>query len=275
MRNPYSKPLLKIYETARKFVDDFELTVVGLVNSEDIHYQPLRRHYKTNVVQVNDNPLSFNNSDALAEANKTLTETYEKLNADVLAILEDIPQVSFRIRFNEPKANKVGMLETYKSYTFTANMEGFLAKYDKLVAKVSELPKIIEDYEKSIYQPDDFPQKTDSETKPNKVVVYCLTYDAMSGRLSINDKEVYKCNLDSKLDKALSSAFNAPDEAVTTSGNLASAISAIRAPEGLKRLMFRTSKGSFRIHPDVTDEDLRQNKLDKETIDAEFQKLSK
>ena len=97
----------------------------------------------------------------------------------------------------------------------------------------------------------------------------------MSGRLSINDKEVYKCNLDSKLDKALSSSFNAPDEAVATNGNLASAISAIRAPEGLKRLMFRTSKGSFRIHPEVTDEDLKQNKLSKDIIDAEFQKLSK
>ena len=259
MRNPYSKPLLKIYETARKFVDDFEPTVVGLVNSEDICYQPPRRHYKANIVQVNDNPLSFSNSDAL----------------DVLAILEGIPQVSFQIRFNEPKADKAGMLEIYKSYTFTSDMEGFLAKYDKLVGKVNELPKIIEDYEKSIYQPDDFPQKTDPETKPNKAVAYRLAYDAMSGRLSINDKEVYKCNLDSKLDKALSSAFNAPDEAVTTSGNLASAISAIRAPESLKRLMFRTSKGSFRIHPEVTDEDLKQNKLSKDTIDAEFQKLSK
>ena len=275
MRNPYSKPLLKIYETARKFVDDFKPTVVGLVNSEDIYYQPPRRHYKANVVQVNDNPLSFSNSDALAEANKTLTETYEKLDTDVLAILEDIPQVSFQIRFNEPRADKAGMLETYKSHTFTSDMEGFLAKYDKLVAKVDELPKIIEDYEKSIYQPDDFLQKTDPETKLNKTVVYRLAYDAMSGRLSINDKEIYKCNLDSKLDKALSSAFNAPDEAVTTSGNLASAISAIRAPEDLKRLMFRTSKGSFRVHPEVTDEDLKQNKLSKDIINAEFQKLSK
>lgn len=106
MRNPYSKPLLKIYETARKFVDDFELTVVSLVNSEDIHYQSPRRHYKTNIVQVNDNPLSFSNSDALVEANKTLTEASEKLDTNVLAILEDIPQVSFRIRFNEPKATK-------------------------------------------------------------------------------------------------------------------------------------------------------------------------
>lgn len=275
MRNPYSKPLLKIYETARKFVDDFEPTVIGLINNEDICYQPLRRHYKTNIVQVNDNPLSFSNSDTLAEANKTLAEAYEKLNADVLTVLEDIPQVSFQIRFNEPKADKTGMLETYKSYTFTSDMEGFLAKYDKLVAKVSELPKIIEDYEKSIYQPDDFPQKADPETKLNKTVVYRLTYDAMSGRLSINDKEIYKCNLDSKLDKALSSALNAPDEAVAASGNLASAISAIRAPEGLKRLMFRTSKGSFRVHPEVTDEDLKQNKLSKDAIDAEFQKLSK
>lgn len=275
MRNPYSRPLLKIYETARKFVDDFEPTVISLINSEDACYQPPRRHYKTNIVQVNDNLLSFSNSEALAVANKTLTETYEKLDADVLAILEDIPQVSFQIRFNEPKADKTRMLETYKSYTFTSDMEGFLAKYDKLVAKLDELPKIIEDYEKSIYQPDDFPQKTDPETKLNKAVVYRLTYDAMSGRLSINDKEVYKCNLDSKLDKALSSAFNAPDEAVTTSGDLASAISAIRAPEDLKRLMFRTSKGSFRVHPEVTDEDLKQNKFSKDIIDAEFQKLSK
>ncbi len=273
MRNPYSKPLLKIYETARKFVDDFEPTIASLISGEDIYRQPLRRRHKAQVVQINDNPLSFENSEALVDANKTLTETYEKLNADTLAILEEIPQVSFKIRFNELKADKSRILETYKDYSLTTDMKNFLAKYDKLVAKVSELPKIIEDYEKSIYQPDDFPQKTNTE--PNKTVVYRLAYDTMSGRLTINDNEIYKCNLDSKLDRALSSAFDAPDEAITTSGNLASAISAIRAPESLKRLMFRTSKGSFRIHPEVTDEDLKQNKLDKETIDAEFQKLSK
>ena len=273
MRNPYSRPLLKIYETARKFVDDFEPTITSLINGEDIYYRPLRRRHKTQVVQVNDNPLSFKNSKALTDANKTLTETYEKLNADTLAILEEIPQVTFQIRFNEPKADKAGMLETYKDYAFTTDMKAFLAKYDKLVAKVGELPKIIEDYEKSIYQPDDFPQE--ANTKPSGTIIYRLAYDTMSGRLTINNNEIYKCNLDSKLDKALSSAFNAPDEAITTSGNLASAISAIRAPEGLKRLMFRTSKGSFRIHPEITDEDLKQNKLDKETIDAEFQKLSK
>lgn len=273
MRNLYSKPLLKIYETARKFVDDFEPTITSLINGEDIYYQPLRRRYKAQVVQINDNPLSFENSKALADANKTLIETYEKLNADTLAILEEMPQVSFRIRFNEPKANKAGMLETYKGYSFTADMKSFLTKYDKLVAKVGELPKIIEDYEKSIYQPDDFPQKTNIE--PSKTVVYRLAYDAMSGRLTINNNEIYKCNLDSKLDKALNNAFNAPDEAITTSGNLASAISAIRAPESLKKLMFRTSKGSFRIHPEVTDEDLKQNKLSKDIIDTEFQKLSK
>lgn len=97
MRNPYSRPLLKIYETARKFVDDFEPTITNLINGEDVCYQPLRRRHKTQVVQVNDNPLSFENSEALVNANKTLTKTYEKLNADTLAILEEMPQVSFRI----------------------------------------------------------------------------------------------------------------------------------------------------------------------------------
>ena len=63
MRNPYSRPLLKIYETARKFVDDFEPTITNLINGEDVCYQPLRRRHKTQVVQVNDNPLSFKNSE--------------------------------------------------------------------------------------------------------------------------------------------------------------------------------------------------------------------
>lgn len=273
MRNPYSKPLLKIYETARKFVDDFESTVTSLINSENIYRQPRRRYYMTQTIQVNSNSLSFENSEALVNANKILTETCEKLNADVLTILEEIPQVSFRIRFNEPKTMEAGILEKYKDYSFTADMENFLSKYDNLTAKVNELPRIIEDYEKSIYQPDDFSHKTD--IKLSKTVAYRLSYDMMSGRLTINDNEIYKCNLDSKLDKALSSAFNAPDEAITTNGNLASAISAIRAPESLKRLMFRTSKGSFRICPEITNEDLKQNKLDKEIIDTEFQKLSK
>ena len=118
------------------------------------------------------------------------------------------------IRFNEPKVDKAGILEAYKDYAFTTDMKAFRARYDKLVAKVGELPKIIKDYKKSIYQPDNFPRKTNIES--SKTVAYRLAYDAMSGRLTINNNEIYKCNLDSKLDKALDSAFNAPDEAIAT-----------------------------------------------------------
>ena len=99
-----------------------------------------------------------------------------------------MPQVSFRIRFNEPKVDKAGILETYKDYAFTTDMKAFLARYDKLVAKVGELPKIIEDYEKSIYQPDNFPRKTNIE--PSKTAAYRLAYDAMSSRLCRNKRWV-------------------------------------------------------------------------------------
>lgn len=59
MRNPYSRPLLKIYETARKFVDDFESTVTSLINSENIYRQSHRRYYMAQTIQVNSNSLSF------------------------------------------------------------------------------------------------------------------------------------------------------------------------------------------------------------------------
>lgn len=116
MRNPYSRPLLKIYETARKLVDDFDSTITSLINGGDIYRQSHRRYYRVQAVQINSNSLSFKNSEALVDANKILTETCEKLNADVLTILEKIPQVSFRIRFNEPKTRKAGILEKHKDY---------------------------------------------------------------------------------------------------------------------------------------------------------------
>lgn len=77
--------------------------------------------------------------------------------------------------------------------------ETFLDLYDKFDEEVEELFKIIGDYEKFIYQPSGF----EPELKQEKTnVIYRLCYNEIQDKLYLDDIEVCKCNLGSKLDKA-------------------------------------------------------------------------
>ena len=146
--------------------------------------------------------------------------------------------------------------------------------FDKFDNEVDGLFEIIKDYEVSIYQPSDFTLKQELKEEA-KDIVYHLRYDEIQGKLYLNDTEVYKSNLSSKLDKALSDAFKAPKMTVKTVGSVASALDAIKMPKSLKRLAFRASKGSFVAKTEITADDLKNANLNKETLELEIQKLLK
>ena len=76
-----------------------------------------------------------------------------------------------------------------------------------LDGKVGELEKIIENYDEIIKQ-NMPPEEVEEDykvsvkiAKKKSEVIYKLEYDSMSGRLSLNGEEIYKCNLDSKLER--------------------------------------------------------------------------
>lgn len=279
MRNEYSEPLYLLYKDGRNCCDEFEKVVNFLVEDESgidqfekglqgdylgISLPEIPSYKQTNIRDFRD--------ESLKKSYDFIKDYHDKWRDKVITILNKLPQISFRMRFDEPKS-ELGAFSRI-NYDFTKDMEEFLGIYDSFEAEVGELFSIINDYEKSIYQPSDFAPKQDPK-EDAKDVIYHLRYNEIQGRLYLNDTEVYKSNLGSKLDKALSDAFKAPETTVKTVGSVASALDAIKIPKSLKRLAFRASKGSFVAKTEITADDLKNANLDKETLDLEIQKLSK
>lgn len=279
MRNEYSEPLYLLYKDGRNCCDKFEKVVNFLVEDEsgiDQFEKRLQSDYlgislpeippfkQTNIRDFKD--------ESLKKSYDFIKDYHDRWRNKVVAILYKLPQISFRMRFDEPK----GELGTFSrmNYDFTKDMEDFLDIYDSFEAEVGELFSIINDYEKSIYQPSDFVPKQEQKEEV-KDVVYHLRYNEIQGKLYLNDVEVYKSNLGSKLDKALSDAFKAPETTVKTVGSVASALDAIKMPKSLKKLAFRASKGSFVAKAKITTDDLENANLSKEALNLEIQKLSK
>lgn len=276
MRNPYSRPLYDLYIKARDFRAGFEKTAEYLIKSRSGLAPIQGMHLKDTFVPAPYEEIMRKNVRTFAD--KELAEAYFNLRSfrdawrkDVGEIIDKLSQISFRMRFDNPEDNKNAIRMRYFGYEFTPDMDLFLDLYDKFDDEVDELFKIINDYEKSIYQSSDFAP----EPKPEKKeVAYRLIYDEISGKLFINDYEIYKCNLDRTLDKALLGAFRANNHTVAIKGNLASTISKIRAPKGLRSIIFSTGKGVFRINPEITTDDLEKAGLDKEAVEKEFQTIN-
>ena len=199
---------------------------------------------------------------------KILEAFMDKWNREVFGILDKIKLGSYKLRFADPRltAYSDALCDRWH-YSCIGYKICFFELFCMLDGKVGELEKIIENYDEIIKQ-NMPPEEVEEDhkvsvkiAKKKSEVIYKLEYDSMSGRLSLNGEEIYKCNLDSKLDKALISAFKTPYQTIRVDSNLASAISPIRVPEELKRLMFRTGKGCFRVDPEITAEKLEKNGL--------------
>ncbi len=280
MRNEYSKPLYELYKKARDFRNDFRKVVEFLMEDES-GLAPIKRTYIMGNDITPDYQMMFRKN-IRTFADSQLNAAFSKLRdfrnewrRDVGDIIDKLPQISFRMRFDEPDdKNTVGIRMGEIGREYSRDMDTFIDLYDQFDSEVEELFKIIGDYEKSIYQPSDFIPDQVVKLK-RKNVVYRLNFDEIRGKLFLNGIEIYKCNLNSKLDKALSLAFKTPEVPVKTNGSVASALKPIRVPEGLKKLMFRASKSSFVVKLEITADDLKEAGLDKQTLDAEFQNLSK
>lgn len=271
MNNSYSKSLYDLYKDGRMCCDKFEEAVDFLIKDESGIDQfaeglagGLPNYRKINIRTFKDT--------SLKKAYDFIKDYHENWHNEVSLILDKLSQVRFRMRFDKPMdksstSNAVGHI----NYDFSEDMKKFLDVYDKFCDEVDELYSIINDYEETILK---MPELRKLEPTPENVV-YRLRYNAIQGKLYLDDIEVCKCNLGSKLDKALSDAFKTPEKAVKTAGSVASALDAIRMPKALKSLVFRASKGSFVAKAEITADDLEKAKLNKETLDCEIQKLSK
>lgn len=207
MRNEYAKPLYGLYKKAREWRDNFRETAISyLIESKD-GLAP------KNGLQINNTftPVIYDSiikknirtfaDEELSKAYLFLREFRDKWRNDVGDIIDRLPQISFRMRFDNPTDKKNAIRMEYIGYDFSHDMDMLLDLFDKFDNEVDELFEIIKDYEASIYQPSDFTLKQELKEEA-KDIVYHLRYDEIQGKLYLNDTEVYKSNLSSKLDKA-------------------------------------------------------------------------
>ena len=255
MSNNYSERLFESYIKGRKAFLMFQNLADDIAEKDTLTTKELRE-------------VSF--------AAKTLHIFMKKWNKEVFGILDKIKLGSYKMKFADPRltAYSDALCDRWH-YSCIVYKIDFFESFCMLDGKVGELEKIIDNYDEIIKlkmplpepEEDEDDHKVSVKVKKKSKVVYKLEYESVSGGLLLNSKEIYKCNLDSKLDKALIAAFKTPYQTIMVDGNLASAISLIRAPESLKRLMFRTGKGCFRVDPEITAEKLEKNGIDAGTID--------
>lgn len=203
--------------------------------------------------------------DAFKRLNRLSSEWYES----VMNILNQIPLISLRARFSmNVKTAEGELLALYPQYVQVGYMRVLLRLYDTLKARTERMPGILESYE-------EFQRNSDntSRKREHRAALYRLTYDEMAGILYINEIAVHKCKPNSELDKALQIAFKTPSKKVAVFGNLRTSIGHTRIPKMLQKIMFITNRGTLRIRPEITIEDLRKQNVDRAEIDAELRQL--
>lgn len=280
MDSELTDSLYRLYEAGLKICQDCRTDIARLMivdpDNKDELPEILRDRESEAQAQPNarQNSLTFTNSPELRQVYWNAQDKTEKWLTEIRNALSKMPQKSLLIRFDEPfdRHNVASVRRDYMRYTYSKDMGEVLFRYDFLNNKLSRLLKIIEECEKITTIPT-APQTQALEQKLPKIA-YKMTFNDMTGELIVNNRVVYACKTYSRLGNALIDAFKNPEGKVRTSGNLASAVDAIRMPKALKRLMFRCGKGVFKVKPVITEEDLKTSHLDPTAIEQEFQELS-
>lgn len=159
-------------------------------------------------------------------------------------------------------------LDLLSSEWYESVMDILLRLYDTFKTRTERMPAILESYEEFQRNSSNMPKK-----RGHKAALYCLAYDEMAGILYINEIAVHKCKADSELDKALQQTLRMPGKKIMVFGGLRTSISHTKIPKPLQKVMFITSRNTLRVHPEITIEDLKKQKIDPAEIDSELQQL--
>lgn len=281
MNNDYSRSLYNLYKEGQTFCNTYKKTIDYLVEDESGLEPPAQiRTFSSGAISLpasylRTNIRTLDTDKALRDAYTHLQEFKENWNKKVFQVLDQLPHISFRMQFEEPGNGTNLPTFNYPFISLTEDVEEVVECFCDLEDRVDTLYSIISDYEDLTSRAVIQTNNLNSPIRQEPEAVYRLTYDAMSGNLYLNDTEIYHCNLDSKLEQAIISALEHPRQSVEVQGDLASAIGNIKIPQELRRLLFRTGKGSFMINPIITADDLVKRKLNQDVIDAKLQKPSK
>ena len=208
------------------------------------------------------------------ETRQIFEDTFKRLDSlssewyeSVMNILNQIPLTNLKARFSmDVKATEGELRALYPQYAQIGYMRMLLRLYDTLKTRTERLPDILKSYEEFQHESDNASRK-----RGRRAILYRLAYDEMAGIVYINDIAVHKCQGNSELDKALQMAFKTPSRKITVFGNLRTSISHTKIPKPLQKIMFITNRGTLRIRPDITIEDLKKQNIDQTEIDTELQ----
>lgn len=213
------------------------------------------------------NVRKFDGDDDFASDYSDFQILFDEWNDRLKSWLSAVPP-RFRHRFDE----------------VVSETERFSKRYDDRYAYTGEVPELLalyDDFCKKKMAVDDLMAKTGSDgwrLKDANDIAFVLKYKDMDGDLYINGYKIHHCRSGSALDKALLVYLNGEDKGQVGNinmENLQTSVSMLKIPQGLRKIMLKTSKSDgFIGKPQVTYGDLMHNNLDESKLIAELTKIS-
>lgn len=177
----------------------------------------------------------------------------------VRKVLEKFPpRFHIRFEYEVKKANRFSAKYDGK-YKFAGDVPDFLQLYDEFCKEREALKWAefwVSESERNVVNDED--------------VAFELKYDAMRGRLYLNNYLVKRCRLHSTLDEALQGVFANTNHEVKAPSKIKQSVSAIQIPQTLRSVMFRFGGGVWRVHPHITYGELKMRGLDEQKLTKEL-----
>lgn len=253
--------LERLYLDGKGQVEQFKVLFDDVVPSRAIEDRKRLVGMEMRTVEIASAPERPHTANVLKLVKKRAEEWAKSVND----VLDEIGK--YRLQFNDPQEKG---FETDKT-DLAKNEKGLFKAIDDMASRVVELRKIIVSIETNNEQP----RKVTREQlrQPDKNVIYELAYNSFKGELTLNGALILTPRLDSTPDKAFQGAFKSPNTPIKIEGGMSSTIGNLKIPPALKEIMFRCSKGAFQVNPTITEGDLLQYGINKQTVDQELQKL--
>jgi len=276
VNNNYSKSLYELYREGWKYVDGLVSVIDYLAKGEGAVFEDQVVGYGTVLTTLHktNNINSFDNCKNLKHVYDELMIFKKDWTKRVSDVLNQMPQYSFRIRFEDARDVKFDSTMSYFEVTLSDDMERTIDEATDLRDKVRELAVIIDDYEKMPHHSSNADNAPGAIEENGSQAAFVFDYEPISGIARVNGLEVHRCQLDSFLDKALTSAMRRPLEPVATKKNITSSIHQFKMPKELRNLMFRTSSTSLMLKRTITKDDIKNAGLDEASLLSELKKMA-
>lgn len=262
--------LLKLYYEGRDMTDAFIVRYEDLVDDRfDKALKPASFLLPNPLISEDNAQRALDEYDAFKSLSDDVEKSCNDWTATVGDILKETPLLLFQFDDPSEKGYLYGRSGLKDIPPHIKNIEHKISETQMRVSALKKIiPKVTEDTKQPAVLSSEQPRHLNSK------VAYKLEYDPFKGALTLNEVLVLTPRLESTTDQAFQEAFKNPNTSVKVAGSMSSTIGNLKMPPILKKIMFRCSKGTFRVNPTITEDDLRERSIDKLAIDQELRKLT-